>query len=95
MERNIFIVRERSSEGYMIGLNFDLLQNVYTKGSFNVLGARVLGLSYADYCRLCRDEYGARIVGKGCLYCFPVFLDKKSAQRAVSLLNEAAERRIK
>lgn len=95
MERNIFIVRERSSEGYMIGLNFDLLPNVYTKGSFNVLGARVLGLSYADYCRLCRDEYGARIVGKGCLYCFPVFPDKKSAQRVVSLLNETAEWRIK
>lgn len=35
-----------------------------TSGSFNVFLARIAGLSYADYLRMCRDEFGATLIGK-------------------------------
>ena len=39
-----------------------------TKGSYNVICARVMGLTYAQYLRMCRDCFGAEIIGKGHLY---------------------------
>lgn len=39
-----------------------------TLGSYNVFLARVAGLSYADFLRMCRDEFGATIIGKNTLY---------------------------
>lgn len=41
-----------------------------TEGSYNVICARLMGLTYANYLRMCRDEFGAEIIGKGSL--FPV-----------------------
>lgn len=38
------------------------------EGSYNVICARVMGLTYAQYLRMCRDCFGAEIVGKGHLY---------------------------
>ena len=37
-------------------------------GSYNVFLARIAGLSYADFLRMCRDEFGATIIGKNTLY---------------------------
>lgn len=37
-------------------------------GSYNVFLARLAGLSYADFLRMCRDEFGAEIIGKDKLY---------------------------
>ena len=39
-----------------------------TSGSYNVFLARLAGLSYADFLRMCRDEFGAEIIGKDKLY---------------------------
>ena len=39
-----------------------------TSGSYNVFFARIAGLSYADFLRMCRDEFGAEIIGKDKLY---------------------------
>lgn len=39
-----------------------------TSGSYNVFLARLAGLSYADFLRMCRDEFGAKIIGKNKLY---------------------------
>ena len=39
-----------------------------TEGSFNIIGARLMGLTYANYLRMCRDVYGAEIIGKGQRY---------------------------
>ena len=39
-----------------------------TSGSYNVFLARIAGLSYADFLRMCRDEFGAEIIGKDKLY---------------------------
>ena len=50
-------------------------------GCRHVLGARLMGLNYADYLRLCRDEYGAEIQGKGQKYPTPYFTSEASAER--------------
>ena len=48
-----------------IHVNFNLIS---TKGSFNVICARLFNISYANYLRLCRDELDAIIVGKDSYY---------------------------
>lgn len=57
-----------------------------TKGSYNILAARLLNLSYAQYLRYCRDELGAKIVGKQG-YSYPYFYDNDTTQQFVKLLN--------
>jgi hypothetical protein len=49
-----------------------------TAGSFNVICARLVGLTYAQYLRMCRDCFGAEIIGKGSTY--PVAYFKRSAE---------------
>lgn len=44
-----------------------------TSGSYNVLLAKIAGLSYADFLRMCRDEFGAELVGKNSKYIVPYF----------------------
>ena len=61
-----------------------------TEGSFNVIGARLLNLSYAQYLRMCRDMLGATIFGKDSLYPIPLFKDIKMAHALSSLLNARA-----
>lgn len=72
---------------YMISINFDALPPMRTAGSFNLLPARLLCLSYADYLRYCRDELVAEIIGKKSMYPVAYFSDKKTAESLVSTLN--------
>ena len=90
MERT-FIVDERPKGGYVIKVN----KSFYTVGSYNVLCARTLNISYPDYLRLCRDEYGARIIGKNTMYPFAIFPTEGGAQKLSKLLNEVIRGRIK
>lgn len=62
----------------------------YTEGSFNILPARLLGLTYANYLRMCRDIFGATLIGKNEKY--PVAYFKLSEQlfTLVKVLNTAA-----
>ena len=46
----------------------DKLPLKYTRGSYAILAARVMNLTYANYCRMCRDLYGAEIIGKNSYY---------------------------
>ena len=49
-----------------------------TTGSYNVICARLLGLTQAQYLRMCRDCLGAESIGKGSMY--PVAYFKRSAE---------------
>ena len=49
-----------------------------TAGSYNIICARLLGLTYAQYLRMCRDCFGAEIIGKGSMY--PVAYFKRSIE---------------
>ena len=62
----------------------------HTKGSFNVIAARVMNLSYAQYLRFCRDLCKAEIVGKGSMYPIPYFKRGEMLNMLVRTLNTRA-----
>ena len=62
----------------------------FTTGSFNIIYARILGMSYATFLRYCRDVYDADIYGKGSLYPVPYFNNKEKVKILADLLNVCA-----
>lgn len=62
----------------------------YTTGSYNIVCARLVGLSYADYLRMCRDCFGAEIIGKNSIYPVAYFQRSKELSALVDLLNARA-----
>lgn len=57
------------------------------KGSLNVLQARLLDLSYADYLQFCRANYNGMLRGRsGYSYC--VYKDKADCQKVCQILNK-------
>ena len=75
---------------FMIRANLDKFYLLSTEGSYNIIGARLMGLTYAQYLRMCRDEFGAEIIGKGSLYPYPVFKFSKGLQDLIEELNARA-----
>ena len=53
---------------YIIRVDLDKFHLNYTEGSYNVICARLMGLTYAQYLRMCRDCFGAEVIGKGSMY---------------------------
>ena len=76
---------------YTIRMDFDKFPNISTSGSYNVLPARLMGISYPDYCRACRDLFGGEIIGKGSMYPVVYFKGKSEAQMLVNVLNKRME----
>lgn len=75
---------------YMIRADLEKFHLNYTEGSYNIIGARLMGITYAQYLRMCRDIYGAEIVGKGSLYPYPVFKLSKGLNDLIEQLNARA-----
>lgn len=61
-----------------------------TEGSFNVICARLFGLSYAQYLRMCRDLFQAEIIGKGTMYPVAYFKRDENLSRLIKTLNSMA-----
>ena len=79
------------SKRYYIRPNHEALHLIYTTGSFNIICARVMGLTYAEYLRMCRDEFGAEIIGKGQQYPVANFKFSEGLLALVKMLNKRAE----
>lgn len=76
------------TDKYLIRMNHDMfLFPNGTKGSYNLMAARLLNLSYADYLRYARDRLGAEIIGKNAKYPVAYFTLNTEAQALVKLLN--------
>lgn len=75
---------------YMIRADLEKFHLNYAEGSYNIIGARLMGLTYADYLRMCRDIYGAEIIGKGNVYPYPVFKLSKGLEDLIEQLNARA-----
>ena len=73
---------------YSIYIDFDNLPPMKTTGSYNLLPARLLGLSYAEYLRFCRDVYKAEIIGKNNMYPVAYFKNNIAAGDLIKMLNE-------
>lgn len=76
---------------YTIKINFDKLPLKYTEGSYNVLFARLMGLTYPSFLRMCRDLFDAEILGKNSMY--PVaYFQKTGAEKVLfDILNRRVE----
>lgn len=61
-----------------------------TEGSFNVICARLMGLTYPEYLRMCRDCFGAEIIGKGSMYPVAYFKLSQELQDLINNLNARA-----
>ena len=61
-----------------------------TDGSFNIICARLMGLTYAQYLRMCRDCFGAEIIGKGSMYPIVYFKFSEKLVDLVENLNARA-----
>lgn len=83
-----FEVREMIGDNFMVGVCMESFPNIHTAGSYNVLGARVVGVSYAQYLRMCRDLFNAHLMGKGSKYVYPIFETKQDCQKLVDFLNK-------
>lgn len=62
----------------------------YTTGSYNVICARLMNLSYAQWLRFCRDICGATIIGKNHQYPVAYFPLGERVQALCRLLNTRA-----
>ena len=72
---------------YTLRINFDKLPEMRTTGSFKLLPARLLNLTYAQYLRFCRDIVGGEIVGKNSIYPVAYFSKTITTNAFVRLLN--------
>lgn len=75
---------------YIIRADLDKFHLYSTEGSFNIIEARLMGLTYADYLRMCRDVYGAEIIGKNSTYPVAYFKPTQDLNNLISQLNERA-----
>lgn len=75
---------------YIIRADLDKFHLDYTEGSYNVIGARLMGLTYAQYLRMCRDCFGAEIIGKGAKYPVAYFKFSKELMDLIDQLNARA-----
>lgn len=75
---------------YMIRADLDNFHLESTEGSYNVIGARLMGLTYANFLRMCRDVYGAEIIGKGSMYPVAYFKLSKGLEDLIDQLNARA-----
>ena len=75
---------------YMIRADLEKFHLDSTEGSYNVIGARLMGLTYANYLRMCRDIYKAEIVGKSSTYPYPIFKLSKELEDLIEQLNARA-----
>ena len=86
MSTNMFYVKPTTNGSYMVGIDCDVLYNHCSEGSYNIVGARVLGLSYPQYLRFLRDEFGAKLKGK-VGYSYAIWENEEDCKKAVNEIN--------
>lgn len=74
----------------LIKADFDKFYLTYTEGSYNIICARLMNMSYANYLRFCRDVLGATIIGKGTKYPVALFKKGENLFTFLKLLNARA-----
>lgn len=89
IKKEYFKLEESASRPgkYIIVANFDNLPAMTTTGSYNILPARLLNLTYAQYLRFCRDIVGGEIGGKNSIYPVAYFTKSMTTNAFVRLLN--------
>ena len=94
MDNKIYFIKEESPLNpgkWVISPVHENFYLIYTAGSFNIISARVLGLTYAQYLRFCRDLCRGEIVGKNTKYPIVYFNNDEYLNVLVRLLNTCAK----
>lgn len=76
---------------YLIKVDVTKIPFTTTRGSLNVIPARLMNLTYGNYLRFCRDVLGAEIYGKNSLYPVAYFKRSEYVEQFLDLLNARAE----
>lgn len=89
MEKYVRYEESLSNKGkYVLTLCYDKLPFPNgTSGSYNILLTRIAGLSYANFLRMCRDVYGAQVIGKNSKYPVAYFSSKEKIESLVKWLD--------
>ena len=89
MKKEYFVLEESPTRNgkYFLRSNLDMFASISTKGSYNLLPARLMNLSYAQYLRYCRDIIGGEITGKGNKYPIVHFDYNEKAVNFLTTLN--------
>ena len=82
-----FSFKDTSNNGWTIRPNYDMFGNPYITGSYSLFACRIMGLSWPDWLRLCRQN-GAQLYGKQILYVAAVW--KEPNEKFLKTLNERA-----
>ena len=82
-----FYLDETPNGKYIIRPVYEKFPIHHFRGSYAVLPSRFFGISYANFLRLCRDEGGAEIIGKGEKYPIAYFKNDEKAKNFVKKLN--------
>ena len=93
MKKGKIFYREESASHpgkYVIRADHEKFHLDHTDGSFNVIAARLMGLTYPNYLRMCRDCFGAEIVGKGSMYPVAYFKLSQGLMNLIDNLNARA-----
>lgn len=87
-----YVPREMFTDGQYLAaidsIDFISDNGLIFDGSFHVIGARLMGLSYPDYLRYLRSK-GATLKGKTG-YTYAYFKDKDKCQKVCDVLNTKA-----
>ena len=75
---------------YIIRADLEKFHLNSTNGSFALIGARLFGLTYPQFLRMCRDCFGAEIVGKGSKYPIAYFKQSEGLKALIDELNARA-----
>lgn len=88
-EKKYFSLRETPYRPgwYVLEINFEELPQMNTTGSYGVLPARLMNISYPQYIRMCRDVLGAEVIGKNKAYPIVYFKKNLNTSAFIRLLN--------
>lgn len=91
MEKNTYFTLEESAYHpgkFLIQLNFEAWPEMsLEEGSYAIMPCRVMGLSYPQYLRFCRDILGGEVIGKNQLYPAAYLPNSSEVRAFVKLLN--------
>ena len=92
-KKKIFSLVEREGEPnrFTLSIDSELCEEFYlrglSEGSYLILYARLMNMSYATWLRFCRDILGAELIGKNSLYVYPVFKKTSEVLQFIDMLN--------
>ena len=88
-EKKYFSLRETPYRPgwYVLEINFSELPQMNTTGSYSILPARLMNISYPQYIRMCRDVLGAEVIGKNKAYPIVYFKKNLNTSAFIRLLN--------